>query len=168
MRDCRAQSNLPFQNELYLSPSWDINPLASVNGKAKIMSHDAFLSKYPQGRVPRNHADFGKVFICRRGCNTRTATYTNEFIWEEIYNGEDDLFALMDRVKAGTKATRQRRKARSPSPMDEAYHPPQVPQTPTKTGRGSTAATPTSRRSQATPGSRVKRSVSKTPLSPCC
>ncbi|RBR06518.1 uncharacterized protein FIESC28_11030 [Fusarium coffeatum] len=150
-----------FPNELYLSPSWDINPLASVNGKAKIMSHDAFLSKYPQGRVPRNHADFGKVFICRRGCNTRTATYTNEFIWEEIYNGEDDLFALMDRVKAGTKATRQRRKARSPSPMDDAYHPPQVPQTPTKTGRGSTAATPTSRRSQATPGSRVKRSASK-------
>ncbi|KAG8675456.1 Origin recognition complex, subunit 1 [Fusarium poae] len=150
-----------YPNELYLSPSWDINPLASVNGKAKIMSLDAFLSRYPQGRVPKSHPDYGKAFVCRRGCNTRTATYTDEFIWEEIYSGEDDLFALMDRIKAGTKATRRRRKARSPSPTDDTYLPPQAPQTPTKTGRGSVAATPTSRRSQATPGSRVKRSASK-------
>lgn len=126
------------------------------------MSQDTFLTRYPQGRIPRNHADFGKVFVCRRGCNTRTATYTDEFIWEEVYSGEDDLFALMDRIKTGTKATRKRRKARSPSPSDEVYQPPQVPQTPTKTGRGSTAATPTSRRSQATPGSRVKR-LARTP-----
>ncbi|RGP73640.1 origin recognition complex subunit 1 [Fusarium longipes] len=150
-----------YPNELYLSPSWDINPLASVNGKAKIMSHDAFLSKYPQGRIPRNHPDYGKAFVCRRGCNTRTATYTDEFIWEEVYSGEDDLLTLMDRIKTGTKATRRRRKARSPSPTDDTYYPPQVPQTPTKTGRGSTAVTPTSRRSQATPGSRIKRSASK-------
>ncbi|KAM0339819.1 hypothetical protein ACHAPU_010772 [Fusarium lateritium] len=150
-----------YPNELYISPSWDINPLASINGKAKIMSQDAFLAKYPQGRIPRTHSDYGKTFVCRRGCNTRTATYTDEFIWEEVYSGEDDLFALMDRIKTGTKATRKRRKARSPSPTDDAYHPPQIPQTPTKTGRGSTAATPTSRRSQATPGSRAKRSTSK-------
>ncbi|SPJ78997.1 related to origin recognition protein Orc1p [Fusarium torulosum] len=158
-KDKKRQDYYP--NELYISPSWDINPLASINGKAKIMSQDTFLAKYPQGRIPRNHADFGKVFVCRRGCNTRTATYTDEFIWEEVYSGEDDLFALMDRIKTGTKATRKRRKARSPSPSDEVYQPPQIPQTPTKTGRGSTAATPTSRRSQATPGSRVKRSTSK-------
>ncbi|KAF4451033.1 origin recognition complex subunit 1 [Fusarium austroafricanum] len=150
-----------YPNELYISPSWDINPLASINGKAKLMSQDTFLTKYPQGRIPRNNGDYGKVFVCRRGCNTRTATYTDEFIWEEVYSGEDDLFALMDRIKAGTKATRRRRKARSASPVDDTYHPPQVPQTPTKTGRGSVAATPTSRRSQSTPGSRVKRSVSK-------
>ncbi|KAF5550350.1 origin recognition complex subunit 1 [Fusarium phyllophilum] len=150
-----------YTNELYISPSWDINPLASINGKAKIMSHDGFLARYPQGKVPRNDPDFGKVFVCRRGCNTRTATYTDEFLWEEIYGGEHDLFALMDRVKTGTKATRRRRKARSPSPSDDTYHPAQIPQTPTKTGRGSVAATPTSRRSQATPGSRVKRSASK-------
>ncbi|KIL83999.1 origin recognition complex subunit 1 [Fusarium avenaceum] len=158
-KDRKRQDYYP--NELYISPSWDINPLASINGKAKIMSQDTFLTRYPQGRIPRNHADFGKVFVCRRGCNTRTATYTDEFIWEEVYSGEDDLFTLMDRIKTGTKATRKRRKARSPSPSDEVYQPPQVPQTPTKTGRGSTAATPTSRRSQVTPGSRVKRSTSK-------
>ncbi|KAG5743148.1 hypothetical protein H9Q72_012982 [Fusarium xylarioides] len=150
-----------YPNELYISPSWDINPLASINGKAKIMSQDGFLARYPQGKVPRNDPDFGKVFVCRRGCNTRTATYTDEFLWEEIYGGEHDLFALMDRVKTGTKVTRRRRKARSPSPSDDTYHPAQIPQTPTKTGRGSVAATPTSRRSQATPCSRVKRSASK-------
>ncbi|UPK97942.1 hypothetical protein LCI18_008877 [Fusarium solani-melongenae] len=147
-----------YWNELYISPSWDINPLASINGKAKLTSLDAFLSKYPQGRIPRNNPEYGKTFVCRRGCNTRTATYTDEFIWEEVYRGEDDLFTMMDMIKNGTKATRRRRKARSPSPADTTYHP---PQTPTKTGRGSTVATPTSRRSQIEPGSRTKRSTSK-------
>ncbi|RSL70564.1 hypothetical protein CEP54_001710 [Fusarium duplospermum] len=148
-----------YWNELYISPSWDINPLASINGKAKVTSLDSFLSRYPQGRIPRNNPEYGKTFVCRRGCNTRTATYTDEFIWEEVYRGEDDLFTMMDMIKNGTKATRRRRKARSPSPAEAAYHPP--PQTPTKTGRGSTVATPTSRRSQIEPGSRTKRSTSK-------
>ncbi|KAI8724816.1 Origin recognition complex subunit 1 [Fusarium sp. LHS14.1] len=147
-----------YWNELYISPSWDINPLASINGKAKLTSLDAFLSKYPQGRIPRNSPEYGKTFVCRRGCNTRTATYTDEFIWEEVYRGEEDLFTMMDMIKNGTKATRRRRKARSPSPVDAPYLP---PQTPTKTGRGSTVATPTSRRSQIEPGSRTKRSTSK-------
>ncbi|KAK7426855.1 Origin recognition complex, subunit 1 [Neonectria magnoliae] len=144
-------------NELYVSPSWDINPLASINGKAKVTSLDVFLSKYPQGRIPRQSPDFGKTFICRRGCNTRTATYTDEFIWEEIYHGEGDIFALVELVEKGTKATRRKRKVRSPSPQDAPYHP---PQTPTKTGRGG-STTPQSRRSQAEPRSRTKRSASK-------
>ncbi|KAJ4311953.1 Origin recognition complex, subunit 1 [Fusarium piperis] len=151
-----------YWNELYISPSWDINPLASINGKARVTSLDSFLSRYPQGRIPRNNPEYGKTFVCRRGCNTRTATYTDEFIWEEVYRGEDDLFTMMDMIKSGTKATRRRRKARSPSPADATYHPP-PPQTPSKTGRGSgsTVATPTSRRSQIEPGSRTKRSTSK-------
>ncbi|RSL43602.1 hypothetical protein CEP53_011624 [Fusarium sp. AF-6] len=148
-----------YWNELYISPSWDINPLASINGKAKVTSLDSFLSRYPQGRIPRNNPEYGKTFVCRRGCNTRTATYTDEFIWEEVYRDDDDLFTMMDMIKNGTKATRRRRKARSPSPAEAAYHPP--PQTPSKTGRGSTVATPTSRRSQIEPGSRTKRSTSK-------
>lgn len=119
------------------------------------MSLDKFLEKYPQDRIPRNHADHGKTFVCRRGCNTRTATYTEEFTWEDIYRGEDDLFSLFELVRNGTKATRRRRKARSQSPTDAAYQP-APPQTPTKTGRGS-VTTPTSRRSQAEPGSRAKR-----------
>jgi origin recognition complex subunit 1 len=87
-----------------------MNPLASINGKATIVSPKNFLSKYPSGKVPRSSRDHGKIFICRRGCNTRTATYTEEFVWEDIYKGqEEDIFALIERVQSGTKATRKRR-----------------------------------------------------------
>ncbi|KAH8177508.1 ATPase family associated with various cellular activities (AAA) domain-containing protein [Sarocladium implicatum] len=139
-----------YWNELYISPSWDENPLASINGKAKVMSLDAFLSKYPSGKVPRQDPEYGKIFVCRRACSTRTATYTDEFVWEELYSGVEDIYNLIDFVKTKTKATRKKRRARSPSPQDGAYRP---PQTPSKTGRA-TATTPTSRRTQATPGSR--------------
>ena len=106
------------QNELYLSPSWDMNPLTSINGRANVMSLDTFRKKYPNGKVPRK--DAGKVFVCRRGCNTRTATYTEEFIWEDIYSGtEEDIFRLVDLVKGGTKATRRRRQPKEASP--DAY-----------------------------------------------
>lgn len=118
------------------------------------MSPDVFFSKYPSGKVPRQYQDFGKTFVCRRGCNTRTATYTDEFVWEEVYNDGQDIFGLIDMVEKGTKATRRRR-ARSQSPHDVAYHP---PTTPTKTAR-SAATTPQSRRSAAEPGSRSKRFV---------
>ncbi|TLD14895.1 hypothetical protein PspLS_10865 [Pyricularia sp. CBS 133598] len=104
-------------NELYVSPSWDVNPLAAINGKATVMSQTAFLKKYPNGKVPRNSKDFGKVFICRRGCNTRTASYTGEFVWEDIYRGtEADVLSLGERIKTETKATRARRKTKAPSP----------------------------------------------------
>ncbi|CAM1507335.1 Fc.00g069760.m01.CDS01 [Cosmosporella sp. VM-42] len=156
-RDRKRTDFLP--NELYVSPSWDVNPLASINGKAKVTSLDVFLTKYPQGKIPRQSSDYGKTFVCRRGCNTRTATYTDEFIWEEVFQGEGGVGRLIELVEAGTKATRRKRKARSQSPQDRAYHPP-PPQTPSKTGRGG-VSTPTSRRSQATPGSRGKRSTSK-------
>lgn len=133
-----------FQNELYISPSWDVNPLASINGKARVMSLDKFLARYPSGKIPRSSSEFGKTFVCRRGCNTRTATYTSEFIWEGVYRGSQDLFTLMDLVENGTKATRKRRRAKSPSPQDDAYHP---PETPTKQIRA-TSTTPYSRSRQ--------------------
>lgn len=118
-----------------------MNPLASINGKARVMSLDKFLGRYPSGKIPRSSPEFGKTFVCRRGCNTRTATYTSEFIWEEVYRGAQDLFTLMDLVENGTKATRKRRRAKSPSPQDDAYQP---PETPTKQIRA-TSTTPYSR-----------------------
>lgn len=141
------------QNELYISPSWDINPLASINGKAKVSSLDSFLSTYPSGKIARNSKDYGKTFVCRRGCNTRTATYTDEFVWEELYSGVNDLFRLIDLVEKGTKAVRGRRKVREQSPQDAAYLP---PQTPTK-GARSAVTTPQSKRGHAEPGSRAQR-----------
>ncbi|KLU89329.1 origin recognition complex subunit 1 [Magnaporthiopsis poae ATCC 64411] len=106
-----------YWNELYITPSWDTNPLTTINGKATVMSQESFLAKYPSGKVPRNSREFGKVFVCRRGCNTRTASYTDEFVWEDIFRGTaEDVHKLIERVKTGTKATRARRKAKEPSP----------------------------------------------------
>lgn len=116
------------------------------------MSLEAFLQQYPSGKIPRQSPDFGKTFVCRRGCNTRTASYTDEFIWEELLHSRGDVFKLIELVKQGTKATRRKRRARSQSPQDGAYH----PETPTKTGRGASATTPQSKRALTTPGSRKK------------
>ncbi|KAG5988286.1 hypothetical protein E4U54_004704, partial [Claviceps lovelessii] len=149
----RKRSDFHWVNELYISPSWDINPLASINGKAKVSSLESFLSAYPSGKIARNSTDYGKTFICRRGCNTRTATYTDEFVWEDLYTGPDDLFRLIDLVEKGTKAVRARRKTREQSPQDTAYLP---PQTPTK-GARSAVTTPQSKRGHADPGSRTQR-----------
>ena len=67
-----------------------------------------FYSKYPSGKIPRSSRDFGKLFVCQRGCNTRTATYTDEFVWEDIYHGtKADIAKLITRIKNQTKATRK-------------------------------------------------------------
>ena len=130
-----------------------MNPLASINGKAKVTSLEAFLSKFPSGKIPRHYPEFGKTFVCRRGCNTRTATYTDEFVWEDMYRGGDDVFDLIERVEKGTKAVRGgRRKARSQSPQETVY----LPQTPTKGGTRS-VRTPQSKRGHAEPGSRSQK-----------
>jgi origin recognition complex subunit 1 len=103
-----------MQNELYITPSWDINPLASINGKARITSAEAYLAKYPSGRIPRGSKDYGKTFICRRGCDTRSTTYTAEFVWEDVFRGaEADIYSLIERIKSETKPTRKRRYDRS-------------------------------------------------------
>ncbi|KAL1891638.1 Origin recognition complex, subunit 1 [Sporothrix stenoceras] len=107
----KAKKRTDFMpNELYISPSWDVNPLTSINGSANVMSPAVFHKKFPSGRLGRQSKDYGKTFICRRGCNTRTASYTDEFVWEDIYNGTvEDIENLVELVKTGTKATRKRR-----------------------------------------------------------
>ena len=101
-------------NELYISPSWDVNPLTSINGSANVMSPAVFQTRYPSGRVGRQNKDYGKSFVCRRGCNTRTASYTDEFVWEELYDGSVESIAhLVEFVKTRTKATRKRRQTKA-------------------------------------------------------
>ncbi|KAH8893728.1 P-loop containing nucleoside triphosphate hydrolase protein [Thozetella sp. PMI_491] len=107
-------------NELYVSPSWDMNPLATINGKAVVMSPEVFKKQYPTGKIPRKAKEFGKVFVCRRGCNTRTATYTDEFIWEDVYHGKEDIDALVELVRRETKATRKTRQPKA-SAEDKDY-----------------------------------------------
>jgi origin recognition complex subunit 1 len=145
-----------LQNELYISTAYDDNPLASVNGKALVMSPDEFAKQFPKGSVPRNSRQFGKVFICRRGCNTRTATYTEEFIWEDVYGGFDYIHDLEDIVETQTKATRKQ-KAKSKASgfddfvVDDGEDDDGVPRTPKKRRKFNEARTPTSKRKDLTP-----------------
>lgn len=92
----------------------DENPLDSIVGKAEIMSEKAFLKRYPQGKVPRQSPKYGSVFVCRRGCNTKTARFTEEFVWEEVYKGFEDLDELKDRIERDTAFTRKRKESTKP------------------------------------------------------
>ncbi|KAI1369477.1 ATPase [Xylaria arbuscula] len=99
-------------NELYITASSDINPLASINGKANVMSAAAFSREFPTGKIPRTSPFYNKTFICRRGCNARTTTYTSEFIWENIFSGSSEDIAQLKRlVESGTKSTRRQPKS---------------------------------------------------------
>ena len=73
------------------------------------MSLAEFLRRHPSGKVPRASKDSNKLFVCRRGCNTRTATYTDEFIWEDIYRNEHDIASLVNLVKTTNKTRRRAR-----------------------------------------------------------
>ncbi|KAI9827579.1 MAG: Origin recognition complex, subunit 1 [Thelocarpon impressellum] len=159
-----------MQNELYITPSWDSNPLASINGKASVVSAATFLAKHPSGKVPRSSKDYGKIFVCRRGCNTRTATYTEEFDWEKIYTGTDeDIQSLIERVQSETKATRKKRgegKAREDTYIERDED--EVPETPRKKRRLTSASTPKSHHGVRTPQKLTtptqKRVIIKKPL----
>ncbi|KAF2089000.1 P-loop containing nucleoside triphosphate hydrolase protein [Saccharata proteae CBS 121410] len=163
-----------FENELYITTNFDDNPLTTINGRAVVVSASTFFTKHPTGRVDRRSKDYGKIFICRRGCNTRTATYTDEFVWEDIYSGREDLIPLMDRIKAQTKATRKRQasKRAEEDEMDGFVigdeNDDGEPRTPKKRRKLNDATTPTSKRKDLTPRKFLtpthKRIVVKKPL----
>jgi origin recognition complex subunit 1 len=140
------------QNELYISANFDDNPLASINGTAKILSIDDFEQLYPTGVVKKSSKDYGKIFVCRRGCNTRTTTYTPEFKWRDVYKGAEDIDTLVALVESQTKATRRGvgRPKKLQQDVDEFVVPDSdddgIPKTPRKRRRLNDAATPTTNR----------------------
>ncbi|WYZ43010.1 hypothetical protein EsH8_VI_000709 [Colletotrichum jinshuiense] len=158
-------------NELYISPSWDINPLAAINGKAIVLSHHEFSRRYPLGKVPRSSPDYGKIFICRRGCNTRTATYTDEIVWEDVYHAsEKGVYELIEFVKLHTKSTRRRQTARESTP-EQSYKMPDsttTAVTPKRTTKNGVSTPGGSNRTVTTPSSRkrilLKKTLEFTPL----
>ena len=101
----RLQDAMP--NERYITSSSDQNPLEAISGRAVIMSPIRFADRYPTGKVPRNDPDHGHIFVCRRGVTLRTATYTEEFIWEDLYTGIAAVPLLESKIEAETKATRK-------------------------------------------------------------
>ncbi|KAM0723283.1 hypothetical protein Q7P37_001484 [Cladosporium fusiforme] len=97
-------------NELYITANFDENPLTTINGKAKVLSQEKFESLFPSGKVPKNSKDFGKVFTCRRGANIKTATYTEEFKWEDAFKSRrEDMDTLSELVESQTVKTRRRK-----------------------------------------------------------
>ncbi|KAI1821091.1 ATPase [Xylaria intraflava] len=103
-------------HELYIIPHTDINPLDSIKGKVSVVSHQAFVRLFPGGKIPRSSSAYNKTFFCRRGCNTRTTTYTPEFIWEDVFSGSSDSITELKRLlQSETKSTRKRSK-----PVDDA------------------------------------------------
>ncbi|EKD16003.1 origin recognition complex subunit 1 [Drepanopeziza brunnea f. sp. 'multigermtubi' MB_m1] len=109
-------------NELYLTPDTDINPLESINGTAYLLSEKAFNMKYPTGKISKRDKEYGKTYICRRGCDTRTATYTKEFEWETIkHSTEEEVVQLHDRIKSETKSTVKKRRGQKRKMEDDDF-----------------------------------------------
>ncbi|KAI0204700.1 ATPase [Astrocystis sublimbata] len=103
-------------NELYVTSASDVNSLASINGKARILSYQAFSREFPSGKIPRSSPAYNKTFVCRRGCNARTVTYTPEFVWEDVFSGgAEDISNLRDLVQNGTKSTRKQPRLKKPT-----------------------------------------------------
>lgn len=165
-------------NEIYITPDSDENPLTTINGKAKVMSEESFKAQYHNGKVPRSSKDYGKVFVCRRGARPRTATYTEEFVWEEVYKGREDMDSLEELVESQTVKTRKRKAAKSIKERDledfvEEDEDGDEPHTPRKRRKHTSAApTPSKARTQTprkllTPSNKrivTKKALEFTPL----
>lgn len=109
-RNKRRTDALP--NEQYITLDFNSNPLTSISGKGAVMSQSAFNAKYPNG-PPKNKtelAEYNKCIVCRRGVNQVQGRYTDEFIWEQVYN-EHDIQRLINWVRDGLKASRKRKAA---------------------------------------------------------
>lgn len=111
-------------NEQYLTADFNLNPLNSINGKATVMSAQAFYARYPNGTPPKNKAElaeYNKCIVCRRGVNQVQGRYTEEFVWEEVYD-ENNILNLISLVKDGLKAARKRKNVDSDvSDTDPGY-----------------------------------------------
>lgn len=159
-------------NELYITTGTDDNSLATINGKATVVSPEVFNARYPNGKIPRSSKDHGKIFTCRRGCNPRTTTYTDEFVWEHVYRDAQDIESLTEMVDAQTVRTRGRKASAKAAQVlddddnddldefvaDDDDEDRQV-RTPRKR-RKTTASTPTSKRKNASP---LKKQLLTTP-----
>ncbi|KAL2872031.1 origin recognition complex subunit 1 [Aspergillus lucknowensis] len=161
-RNKRRADALP--NEQYLTTDFNVNPLTSINGKAQVMSKDAFLARYPNGDPPKGKeelAEYNKCVVCRRGVSQLHGRYTDEFVWEDVYD-PDHVHDLIDLVKDGLKAAKKRKQADTDyvetKDVDDT-----VPTTPRKKQKVANA-TPQSRRQKAMTTPTHKRIIVKKPL----
>ncbi|KAJ5489246.1 Origin recognition complex subunit 1 [Penicillium diatomitis] len=162
-RNKRRTDALP--NEQYLTADFNVNPVTSINGKATVMSKDAFYAKYPGGIPPKNNAqraEFNKCIICRRGVNQAQGRYTEEFNWEQVY-GDRNIYNLIAMVKEGLKAARKRKT--TDDDYTEPKQEPVAPSTPRKRQKmTATNATPKTQRKKTLTTPSNKRIIVKKPL----
>jgi origin recognition complex subunit 1 len=84
--------------------------LDSIIDKATILTEKDFNARFPKGTIPKRSKDYGKIFVCRRACNLKSTTYTEEFSWNDIaHDTEDDVIQLIEKLQSETKATRKPR-----------------------------------------------------------
>ncbi|EXJ94493.1 origin recognition complex subunit 1 [Capronia coronata CBS 617.96] len=150
-------------NESYITADFNVNPLTAINGKATVLSKDVFFQKYPGGLPPKSKSAanrYSKTIMCRRGVKQRTLQFTEDFVWEEIYRGPEDLLDLIDWIKEQTKGKKKqlasKQEDREYEQKNEMCNEEQ-PRTPHK--RRKTTATTTA----STPKSSVKASKYTTP-----
>lgn len=100
-------------NEQYITKDFNVNPLSSINGRARVMSKEAFFDRYPGGAPPKaakEKAEYNKCIVCRRGVNQLQGKYTEEFIWEEIHReGMQGVLELIDRIRSELKLSKKRK-----------------------------------------------------------
>ena len=147
-------------NESYITADFNMNPLTAINGKAAVMSKDAFYKKYPGGKQPKSKtaaAHYSKTIICRRGVKQRTLQYTADFMWEDKYTGPEDLLALIDWIKEQTKGKRKRDEINEDTTYSHKHElqDDQAPTTPRKKRKTTSAS--------ATPRSSTKSAKYSTP-----
>ncbi|TVY37714.1 Origin recognition complex subunit [Lachnellula subtilissima] len=156
-------------NERYITTGWDESPLESIIEKATILTESEFAAKFPKGTIPRKSVYFGKVFVCRRGCNLKSTTYSEEFSWKDIaHDTEDDVIRLVERLEYETKATKKPRldkRKRGDDEFDFKDKAGDEPGTPRKKHKTFTVSTP---RKPRTPSKLLtpshKRVIVKKPL----
>jgi len=129
--------------ELYITDNVDENSLATINGKANVLSFGEMQAKYPGGKIPRGSKALGKTFMCRRGCNLRTTSYTNEFDWNDVFAKTGDIDSLVDLVQSQTLRTRKERQ--TSKVVLESEHAVDEPTTPKKRRKSELPTTPKSR-----------------------
>lgn len=105
--------------ELYMTANSDLNALSTINGKAQMLSEGEYSRLYPDGKVPSSSKHYGKTFICRRGVNPRTATYTEPFVWEDVYQGKDDMENLVELVESQTIKSRRKKPSKKENFLDD-------------------------------------------------
>jgi origin recognition complex subunit 1 len=102
-------------NEQYLTADFNVNPLTSINGRGRVMSKDAFFARYPNGIPPKDKAElaeYQKCIVCRRGVNQLQGKYTEEFLWEDVYKGDEaSVYSLIELIKTGLKTAKKRKAA---------------------------------------------------------